>query len=56
MFILICLHTGVMVLKNDWNDKSRMNREVHVRFCEGLGLKCLCLLDFVIRAFLAWDL
>ena len=37
-----------MVLNNDWNDKSRMNREVHVRFCERLRLKCLCLLDFAI--------
>jgi hypothetical protein len=22
------------------DDGSRMSREVHVRFCEGLGLKC----------------
>jgi hypothetical protein len=28
------------------NDKSRMKREFHVRFCERLGLKCPCLLDF----------
>ena len=28
-----------------WYDKSRMKRELHVRFCERLGLKCPCLLD-----------
>lgn len=31
-------------------DKSRMKREFHVRFCERLGLKCPCLLDFYIAA------
>jgi hypothetical protein len=51
MFTPTCLHTGGMVLNNDWNDKSRMNREVHVRFRERLGLKCLCLLDFTTSAF-----
>ena len=28
------------------NKKSRMKREFQVRFCERLGLKCPCLLDF----------
>jgi len=41
------LHTGGMVLKNDWNDKSRMTGDCHVRFCERLGLKCPCLLDIL---------
>ena len=27
------------------DNKSRMSREAHVRFCEKLGLKCPCLLD-----------
>ena len=49
-----CLHIGGLVLNNDWNDRSRMNREVHVRFCERLRLKCPCLLDFVIRARTIW--
>ena len=30
----------------DLYDKSRMKREFHVRFCERLGLKCPCLLDY----------
>ena len=28
------------------DNKSRMSREAHVRFCEKLGLKCPCLLDY----------
>jgi len=28
-----------------WYDRSRMKWELHVRFCERLGLKCPCLLD-----------
>ena len=51
-YILTCLCTGGMVLNNDWNDKSRMTGDCHVRFCERLGLKCLCLLDSVTRALL----
>ena len=45
MSIPTCLHTGGLDINSDWNNKSRMNREVHVRFCERLGLKCPCLLD-----------
>ena len=50
MSIPTYLHIGGLVLNSDWNNKSRMNREVQVRFCERLGLKCPCLLDFVTRA------
>jgi hypothetical protein len=28
------------------DNKSRMSREAHVRFCEKLGLQCPCLLDY----------
>ena len=30
-----------------------MNREVHVRFCERLELKCSCLLDYALTYTLA---
>jgi len=35
-----CLPTGSRMLRLD--DRSRMNREVHVRFWEGVGVKLLC--------------
>jgi hypothetical protein len=35
-----CLPTGSRMLRLD--DRSRMNREVHVRFWEGVGLQLLC--------------
>lgn len=49
MYTPTCLLTGDMVLNNDWNDKSRMTGDCHVRFCERLRLRCLCLLDFAIK-------
>src|SRR5713226_9775606 len=40
-----CSPTGVW---NKWpDDGSRMNREVHVRFCERVGLRCPARLTFV---------
>jgi hypothetical protein len=38
--LLICLHTGNWHRSLRPDDKSRMNREVHVRICEGLRGKC----------------
>src|SRR6266851_5322620 len=40
-----CSPTGVW---NKWpDDGSRMNREVHVRFCERVGLRCPARLTYV---------
>ena len=40
---LLPLETGN---KSMMDNKSRMSWEAHVRFCEKLGLKCPCLLDY----------
>ena len=36
-----CLHTGVLPMRG-LDDRSRMNREVHVRVCESAGGKFPC--------------